>query len=62
MARMCHSFSYPFQCGIFIFSLAQYIVTQLVSGLLSGGTVPYVAVDSLCPWEEVSLEPALTLS
>lgn len=54
MARMCHSFSYPFQCGIFIFSLAQYIVTQLVSGLLSGGTVPYVAVDSLCPWEEVS--------
>lgn len=37
-------------------SFAQCVgVTQLVSGFLSEDTALYVAGDSVCPWEEMSL-------
>ena len=53
MVRMRPSFSYAFQCGIFSFAPCVG-VTQLASGFLSEGISPCVAVDLVCPWEEVT--------
>lgn len=38
------------------FSFVEYVgITHLVSGFLTEDIVPFVAVDLVCPWEEVSL-------
>ena len=49
MMIMPVSLSYSFRCGFFFFSLFDWHVgvTQLVSGFLSEGIVPCVAVDSV---------------
>lgn len=40
------------------FSFVEYVgITHLVSGFLTEEIVPFVAVDLVCPWEEVSLDP-----
>lgn len=39
----------------FFFSFTGHVgVTQLVSEFLSEGVIPYVAVNSVCPWQKVS--------
>lgn len=48
--RMCQN---QFWCGFFLIYLMHRVV-PLVSGFLLGGIIPYVAVDAVCPWKEVS--------
>lgn len=50
----CFSAS-PSHLSMGVFSFVWCIwVTQLVSGFLSEGIIPYLAVDSVCPWQDVS--------
>lgn len=54
MLRSCLPLSYPFNVGFF--SFAQCVgLAQLVSGFLSEEKFfSFVAIDSVCPWEEMS--------
>lgn len=56
MTRLCLSISYSFHRAFFFSLFAAQCVgaTQLVSEFLLEGIVPYVAVDSVFLWEEVS--------
>lgn len=42
-----------FSVGIFFFT-AFVVIAQLFSGFLLKGIAPWVAVDSVCQWDEVS--------
>lgn len=50
------AFPNPFKVDIILF-IQCVGVAQLVSGFLSEGSVLYVAVDWMYPWEEVIQEP-----
>ena len=47
------AFPNHFIVGIFLFTPC-VVFAQVFSGFLLEAIVPYVAVDSVCPWEEVS--------
>lgn len=52
-AGLCLSLST--HCNINLFSFAQPVgMAQVVSGCLSEETVPYVAMESVCLWEEMN--------
>ena len=52
LVRLGLCLSYLSQCGPFI--LCCGVAVQVVLWFLSEGIAPYVAVDVLCPWEEMS--------
>lgn len=43
----------PFLCGLFLFS-SMYRKHSASFWIFSEGIVPFVAIDSVCPWEEIS--------
>ena len=53
MARLCHGLSYPFRSGFLHICLMWRIVPPVFSFSLEA-TIPYMAVDLACSWEEVS--------
>lgn len=62
MTRLCLGLSYLLQCGFFLICPTCRSCSAIFCFCFCfpEGVVPYVAVDSMCPWEEVRSGPSYT--